>query len=93
MRVFVALILLFFFTLAPPACSFHCVKIYVTRGCVGFLYSISTLRCKYCCVALIVTEIIYFIRNAAMYACFAVAAARKHRVRENEHTLSTLEMS
>lgn len=48
MRVFVALILssfvrshsfkaLFHFSYSIFVCSFHCVKIYVTRGCTGFL--------------------------------------------------------
>lgn len=47
--------------LFPPICSFLCVKIYVTRGCVGSLYSISQSLCKYY-VALIVIEIIYLLR-------------------------------
>lgn len=74
-QICVFLLLWFYFSFYPlysnrsfSACSFHCVKIYVTRGCVGFLYSISMSRCKVLCRVYCDREIIYLLRIGAMCA-------------------------
>lgn len=79
--------------LFPPICSFLCVKIYVTRGCVGSLYSISQSLCKYY-VALIVIEIIYLLRILRVCDACCVRTPFRAYVREkcggkSAHTQNT----